>query len=143
MFSITNQLQQTVRGSTSPERFPLPHFHLNIHASTTPDCLAAAQKMVHVTIRHLATRIVWCRQLRSLCIRRMASSSLRTSPQLHHRYQYHMLPSKDDSALRVTESPNSLVDDRDELFRGDGYIDDLSWKKQAIVDLKPSRHRDT
>ena len=74
----------------------------------------------------------------------MASSSLRASPQLHHRYQYQMLPSKDDDALRVVESPdNSLTNEHVEREGGEDAVDDLSWKKQAIRDLKPSPHRDT
>jgi len=78
------------------------------------------------------------------CIREMASSSRRSSPPLHHRYQYQMLPSKDDDALRVTEERgSSLANERDENVRGDEDTAKLSWKAQAKRDLKPSSHRDT
>ena len=78
------------------------------------------------------------------CIREMASSSRRSSPPLHHRYQYQMLPSKDDDALRVTEERgSSLANERDENVRGDEDTAKLSWKEQAKRDLKPSSHRDT
>ena len=55
-----------------------------------------------------------------------------------------MLPSKDNDALRVDYSPNnSPVDEREEPFRGDDESETLSWKKQALADVRPSRHRDT
>jgi hypothetical protein len=71
----------------------------------------------------------------------MASST--PSPQhLHRRYQYQMLPSKDDTIFHATSSPNSLPVERDgepQEFYG---LDELSWKKQARLDLRPSTHRD-
>lgn len=69
----------------------------------------------------------------------MASSS---QPQLHSRYRYQMLPSK-DAGLRVTESPDgSLATGPDVLHGGDNFTKS-SWKNQGKRDLKPSSHRDT
>jgi hypothetical protein len=54
-----------------------------------------------------------------------------------------MIPSKDDN-MGVTSSPTgSAVDERYEAFDGAQDRERLSWKKQAMVDLKPSLHRDT
>jgi hypothetical protein len=72
----------------------------------------------------------------------MASSS--QSPHLYRRYQYQMLPSKDDSVLCATSSPdNSPIDEREEQLHAFGRLDGMSWKKQARLDLQPSRHLDT
>lgn len=72
----------------------------------------------------------------------MLSFSLRTSPQLHSRCQYNMLPSKDASTLRtISAASRSPTREREDvLFRGES---ESSYKKQAMIDLKPSRHRDT
>ena len=55
-----------------------------------------------------------------------------------------MLPSKDDEVLQATEERNSsLVHERNADLGardGDGR---LSFKEQAVRDLKPSSHRDT
>jgi len=54
-----------------------------------------------------------------------------------------MIPSK-NSNIVATSSPNdSAVDERYEAFDGAQEHERLSWKRQAIVDLKPSLHRDT
>jgi hypothetical protein len=72
----------------------------------------------------------------------MASPS--PSPHLHRRYQYQMLPSKDNSVLNATFSPGSSpTGERDEEVRRVIGLDDVSWKKQARLDLKLSTHRDT
>jgi hypothetical protein len=72
-----------------------------------------------------------------------SSSSLRATTRPHYQHQYQMIPSKDD-ALRVTYSPDdSPRDERREAFHGVREDESLSWKKQALKDLKPSRHRDT
>lgn len=74
----------------------------------------------------------------------MASSSLRTSSQLHHRYHYQMLPSKDDDALRAEHSlENTISNEADEQGREWRRDEDVPWKKQLVMDLRPSRHRDT
>ncbi|KAF1937362.1 hypothetical protein EJ02DRAFT_357031 [Clathrospora elynae] len=55
-----------------------------------------------------------------------------------------MVPSKDDDVLHVTTSPNdSRYDGREEAFYGIAGPDSMSWKEQALVDLKPSLQRDT
>ncbi len=36
----------------------------------------------------------------------------------------------------------SVVDERYEAFDGAHEGERLSWRKQAIIDLRPSRHRD-
>jgi hypothetical protein len=74
----------------------------------------------------------------------MASSSRHSSPPLHHRYQYQMLPSEDESALRVTESPQGLLaNESDNVPRDEISETKLPWKTQVTRDLKPSAHRDT
>ncbi|KAH3931394.1 hypothetical protein HBI56_139070 [Parastagonospora nodorum] len=72
----------------------------------------------------------------------MFSASLRTSPQRHSRYQYTMLPSKDGSTLRAVSAASKSPTREPE----DGFAwaeSESSNKEQAMVDLKPSRHRDT
>jgi hypothetical protein len=50
---------------------------------------------------------------------------------------------KDDN-MGVTHSPEiSAVDERDEALDGAQSRERLSWRKQAVIDLKPSWHRDT
>lgn len=69
--------------------------------------------------------------------------SLQYRRQSRPRHRYQMIPSK-DSSIVATSSPNgSAVDERDEAFGGTRDRERLSWKKQVIVDLKPSLHRDT
>jgi hypothetical protein len=54
-----------------------------------------------------------------------------------------MVRSKDD-ALRVIYLPDeSPENEHGEALNGIREDESLSWKKQALVDLKPSRHRDT
>ncbi|CAO2652643.1 Nn.00g009260.m01.CDS01 [Neocucurbitaria sp. VM-36] len=73
-----------------------------------------------------------------------SSSSVRSTPQPHHRHQYHMLPSKDDDALDVVHSPNdSLVNGPVGTLVGNDGSEILSVKKQALADVKPSTRRDT
>lgn len=46
--------------------------------------------------------------------------------------------------MGVTHSPDvSVVNERDEALDGAQSRDRLSWRKQAVIDLKPSWHRDT
>ncbi|CAN9239545.1 unnamed protein product [Alternaria sp. RS040] len=46
--------------------------------------------------------------------------------------------------MGVTHSPEvSAVDERDEALDGAQSRERLSWRKQAVIDLKPSWHRDT
>jgi hypothetical protein len=72
----------------------------------------------------------------------MSSCSLRTSPQRHSHYQYTMLPSKDGSTLRaVSAASGPPTREREDAF---AWAESESlYKEQAMVDLKPSRHRDT
>jgi hypothetical protein len=74
----------------------------------------------------------------------MASfSPLRATSRPHSRHRYQMVPSKDD-ALRVIYSPDeSPENEHGDAFNGIREDESLSWKKQALVDLKSSRHRDT
>jgi hypothetical protein len=72
-----------------------------------------------------------------------STSSLRFTPQSRFRHQYQIVPSKDDN-MGVTHSPDvSVVNERDEALDGAQSRDRLSWRKQAVIDLKPSWHRDT
>jgi hypothetical protein len=72
-----------------------------------------------------------------------STSSLRFTPQSRFRRQYQIVPSKDDN-MGVTHSPEvSAVDERDEALDGAQSRERLSWRKQAVIDLKPSWHRDT
>ena len=46
--------------------------------------------------------------------------------------------------MGVTHSPDvSVVNERDEALDGAQSRDRLSWRKQAVIDLKPAWHRDT
>jgi Na+-driven multidrug efflux pump len=55
-----------------------------------------------------------------------------------------MLPSKDDSVLRATFSPNSSpIDEHEEQHYEFDGLNGILWKKQVRLDLQPSRHRDT
>jgi Na+-driven multidrug efflux pump len=69
----------------------------------------------------------------------MASSS--SHSQAHHRYPYQMLPSKDDDAVRVSDSPHHATDSGQEDELGERL--NASWIRQMLVDLKPQWHRDT
>ena len=72
-----------------------------------------------------------------------STSSLRFTPQSHFRHQYQIVLSKNDN-MGVTHSPEvSAVDERDEVLDGAQSRERLSWRKQAVIDLKPSWHRDT
>jgi len=54
-----------------------------------------------------------------------------------------MLPSKDDAVLHDDRSfHDSRAEERDERQQLD-HEESLSWKKLAVLDLTPSRHRDT
>jgi hypothetical protein len=54
-----------------------------------------------------------------------------------------MVPSKED-ALRLIYSPDDLpVDEHSEAINGMREDESLKSKKQALLDLKPSQHRDT
>jgi hypothetical protein len=71
------------------------------------------------------------------------SSPLRATPRPKRRHRYQMVLSKDD-ALRVIYSPNVSPEIEHGVALNEIREDEsLSWKKQALVDLKPSRHRDT
>jgi hypothetical protein len=54
-----------------------------------------------------------------------------------------MVSSKDDTMTVASSPTGSAVDERYEAFDGAQDRERLSWKKQAMVDLKPSLHRDT
>jgi len=54
-----------------------------------------------------------------------------------------MIPSKNGNIVATSSPTGSAVDERYEAFDGAQDRERLSWKKQAIVDLKPSLHRDT
>jgi len=54
-----------------------------------------------------------------------------------------MIPSKDNNIVATSSPAGSAIDERNEAFDGAQDRERLSWKKQAVVDLKPSLHRDT
>jgi len=54
-----------------------------------------------------------------------------------------MIPSKNGNIVATSSPMGSAVDERYEAFDGAQDHERLSWKKQAIADLKPSLHRDT
>jgi hypothetical protein len=63
-----------------------------------------------------------------------------TSPNLHHRYKYHMLPSKNnDVNVAYDASPTERNEGLDQPTENVG----MSWKRQTVLDLTPSRRRDT
>jgi hypothetical protein len=67
----------------------------------------------------------------------MASSSLRTS------YAYQMLPSNDDGAVRVARSSHiTRTSEWEEQLHREDEFDKKPWKKQALLNLKPSGRRD-
>jgi hypothetical protein len=53
-----------------------------------------------------------------------------------------MIPSKDHNVRVINSSTGEPVDERYEMFDG-AQGGRFSWRKQMIMDLKPSRHRDT
>jgi hypothetical protein len=58
------------------------------------------------------------------------------SAQRHHCYQYKMLPpDKYKSAQRVSDLPDSVIEDRDD------DVVTSPWKTQVLQDLFPSRKR--
>ena len=59
------------------------------------------------------------------------------------RHRYQMIPSKNSDMVATSSPTGSAVDERYEALDGAQDRERLSWKKQAIVDLKPSLHRDT
>ena len=68
---------------------------------------------------------------------------LQFTPQSRPRHRYQMIPSKNGNIVATSSPTGSAVDERYEAFDGAQDRERLSWKKQAIVDLKPSLHRDT
>ncbi|KAH6868094.1 hypothetical protein BKA58DRAFT_316802 [Alternaria rosae] len=54
-----------------------------------------------------------------------------------------MIASKNSNIVATGSPTGSAVDERYDAFDGARDRERLSWKKQAIVDLKPSLHRDT
>jgi hypothetical protein len=120
-------------------RLPFPHsFTLNVLPP-----LHKARAGGFAQIRRVCSCDCLARSLSPNVRKIMASSSRCSSPRLHHRYQYQMLPSKDESALRVTESPQGLLaNESDDGPREIGDVK-LPWKTQVTQDLKPSTHRDT
>jgi len=71
-------------------------------------------------------------------MRAMSSSSAKSQSHAHPRYPYQMVPQKlkDISAVSVDGSQDIPVDQEDEASN-------ISWKKQALLDLKPSWKRNT
>ena len=59
------------------------------------------------------------------------------------RHRYQMMPSKSGNVVATSLPTGSAVDERYEAFDGAQDRERLSWKKQTIVDLKPSLHRNT
>lgn len=70
------------------------------------------------------------------------ASTSRFASQSRLRHQYQMIPSKDHNVRVINSSTGEPVDERYEMFDG-AQGGRFSWRKQMIMDLKPSRHRDT
>lgn len=75
--------------------------------------------------------------LQAVFMRTMSSSSSSQS-QAHHRYPYQMVSqnAKDPSAVSADDSHDTPIEH-------DDGPSDTSWKRQALLDLKPSWKRNT
>lgn len=77
-----------------------------------------------------------------LPIKAMSSSS--SQKRVHHRHHYQMLPSKDNGAVNVADSPEREGSEAEQRTAQDDLNDPSpSMKAQFIVDLKPQLHRNS
>jgi hypothetical protein len=74
----------------------------------------------------------------------MASSPSQSRSRTYNRHLYQMVSSKDDDAVHVSPVLDRPLND-DAEHDEDGERDRLrvSWKKQALLDLKPGLRRDS
>ena len=63
--------------------------------------------------------------------------------QVDHHHDYQMLPSKSDDPAHTVHSPDSSLNDHDDVHSGQDHEDETALEGQILTDLKPSFHRNT
>lgn len=70
-------------------------------------------------------------------------SPVRLVLQIDHHHDYQMLPSKSGDPAHAVHSPDSSLNDRDDVHSGQDHEDETALEGQILTDLKPSFHRNT